>query len=62
MKISDKPRPVKKKKKNSDDQSGEGGVVIVQAEMKAVIVSSKVEKAEFERLHNIISKGVKAFV
>ena len=62
MKISDKPRPVKKKKKNSDDQSGEGGEVIVQAEMKAVIVSSKVEKAEFERLHNIISKGVKAFV
>lgn len=62
LKVSDKLRPFVIKKKKGDDQSGEGGEVIVQAEMKAVTVSSKVEKAEFERLHNIISKGVKAFV
>lgn len=69
MKISDKLRPVKKNKKG-DDQSDESGEKIDENARKSELATSEnlqaaiiaPEKAEFERLNEIVRNGVEAFV
>jgi hypothetical protein len=69
MKISDKLRPVKENK-NGDDQSDENGEKNDENSRKSELATSESlqvaiiapEKAEFERLNEIVRNGVEAFV
>lgn len=71
LKESTKPRPIKMKKKKKVQDFDDGKLPEVEkaadespAEVKPAAESASAieEKAEFERLHQIVSKGVKGFV